>query len=139
MLPMTSIKLPAMIAHLEKLLGFVSEHAKEQGFTSDMLKKMELASEEALVNVFKYAYPDKHDGEVEVSCGLDDDTRFVIEITDSGTPFNPLSLSEPNLTEDVSERPIGGLGIHLIKKMMDEVEYRREGEKNILTLIITKK
>lgn len=136
---MTSIKLPAMIEHLEKLLGFVSEHAKEQGFTSDMLKKIELASEEALVNVFNYAYPDKHDGEVEVSCGLDDNNRFVIEIMDSGTPFNPLSLSEPNLTEDVSERPVGGLGIHLIKKMMDEVEYRREGDNNILSLIVSKK
>ncbi len=136
---MTSIKLPAMIEHLEKLLGFVSEHAKEQGFTSDMLKKIELASEEALVNVFNYAYPDKHDGEVEVSCGLDDNNRFVIEIMDSGTPFNPLSLSEPNLTEDVSERPIGGLGIHLIKKMMDEIEYRREGNNNILSLIVIKK
>lgn len=136
---MTSIKLPAMIEHLEKLLGFVSEHVKEQGFTSDMLKKIELASEEALVNVFNYAYPDKHDGEVEVSCGLDDNNRFVIEIMDSGTPFNPLSLSEPNLTEDVSERPIGGLGIHLIKKMMDEIEYRREGNNNILSLIVIKK
>jgi anti-sigma regulatory factor (Ser/Thr protein kinase) len=139
MLPMTSIKLPAMIEHLEKLLGFVSEHVKEQGFTSDMLKKIELASEEALVNVFNYAYPDKHDGEVEVSCGLDDNNRFVIEIMDSGTPFNPLSLSEPKLTEDVSERPIGGLGIHLIKKMMDEIEYRREGNNNILSLIVIKK
>jgi sigma-B regulation protein RsbU (phosphoserine phosphatase) len=138
MLPMTSIKLPAMIEHLERFLGFVSEHAKEQGFTSDMLKKIELASEEALVNVINYAYPDKHAGEVEVSCGLDDNNRFVIEIMDSGTPFNPLSLSEPNLTEDVSERPIGGLGIHLIKKMMDEVDYRREGNNNILTLIISK-
>jgi serine/threonine-protein kinase RsbW len=139
MFSMTSIKLPAMIEHLEKLLGFVSEHAKEQGFTSDMLKKIELASEETLVNVFNYAYPDKHDGEVEVSCGLDDNNRFVIEIMDSGTAFNPLSLSEPNLTEDVSERPVGGLGIHLIKKMMDEVEYRREGNNNILSLIVIKK
>jgi anti-sigma regulatory factor (Ser/Thr protein kinase) len=139
MLPMTSLKLPAMIEHLERLLGFVSEHAKDQRFTSDMLKKIELALEEALVNVFNYAYPDKHDGEVEVRCGLDDNNRFVIEIMDSGTPFNPLSLAEPNLTEDVSERKIGGLGIHLIKKMMDEVEYRREGEQNILSLIITKK
>jgi len=76
---------------------------------------------------------------VEVSCGPDDNNRFVIEIMDSGTPFNPLSLSEPNLTEDVSERPIGGLGIHLIKKMMDEVEYRREGNNNILSLIVLKK
>lgn len=134
---MTSIKLPAMIEHLERLLGFVSEHAKDQGFTSDMLKKIELASEEALVNVFNYAYSDKHDGEVEVSCGLDDNNRFVIEIMDSGTPFNPLSLSEPNLTEDVSDRKIGGLGIHLIKKMMDEVEYRREGNNNVLSLIIS--
>jgi anti-sigma regulatory factor (Ser/Thr protein kinase) len=136
---MISIKSPAMIEHLERLLGFVSEHAKEQGFPSDMLKKIELALEEALVNVINYAYPDKHDGEVEVSCGLDDHNRFVIEIMDSGTPFNPLSLSEPNLTQDVSERPIGGLGIHLIKKMMDEVEYRREGNNNILTLKISKK
>jgi serine/threonine-protein kinase RsbW len=63
---------------------------------------------------------------------------MIIEIIDSGVPFDVTSLTDPDLTADVGERKIGGLGIFLVKKMVDEVKYRREIDRNILTLTIKK-
>lgn len=135
---MSKIRLPAKIENLKRLIQFVLGCAKSQGFTKKRIQEIELATEEALVNIFNYAYPDKHNGEVEVRCKLDDDTRFTLQILDNGIPFDIQSISEPDLTENISERKIGGLGILLIRNMVDEVQYRRDGESNILTLIIHK-
>jgi len=134
---MSKIRLPAKIENLKRLIQFVLDCAKSQGFAKKRIQEIELATEEALVNIFIYAYP-KHTGEVELRCKMDDDTRFVLEILDTGIPFNIHSISEPDLTENISERKIGGLGILLIRNMVDEVQYRRDGESNILTLIIHK-
>jgi anti-sigma regulatory factor (Ser/Thr protein kinase) len=64
--------------------------------------------------------------------------RLIIEIIDSGIPFDITSLPDPNITADADQRKIGGLGAFLIKKMVDEVRYRRENNRNILSLIIEK-
>ena len=97
------------------------------------IKQIELAAEEALVNIFRYAYPEEA-GEVGVCCRLEDDARLIIEIFDNGVPFNPLSLSEPDLTADASDREIGGLGVFFIREMADDVQYHRDGTNNILRL-----
>ena len=135
---MSKIRLPAKIENLKRLIQFVLDCAKSQGFTKKRIQEIELATEEALVNIFNYAYPDKHNGEVEVRCKLDDNIRFTLQILDNGIPFDIQSISKPDLTENISERKIGGLGILLIRNMVDEVQYRRDGESNILTLIIHK-
>jgi anti-sigma regulatory factor (Ser/Thr protein kinase) len=98
---------------------------------------IELASEEALVNIFHYAYPSKK-GDVEIVCYPVTDDRFTIEIIDSGIPFNLLSAGEPVITSDLHKRKVGGLGIFLIRKVVDNIEYRREKDKNILTLTVLK-
>ena len=112
----------------------MSSFAEKCGFTQKRIKALELATEEAVVNIIRYAYP-KDSGTVEVSCGVDENDRIIIEIMDTGTPFNPLSQSKPNLSDDIAERKIGGLGIFFIRMMMDHVKYRHENGKNILTLI----
>ena len=132
---MSKIRLPAKIENLKKLIQFVSDRAKRQKFTQKRIKAIELATEEALVNIFNYAYPE-NTGDVEVRCKMDDDTRFTLEILDNGIPFDIRSISEPDLTENISNRKIGGLGIFLMRKMVDEVQYHRDGKSNILTLII---
>ncbi len=134
---MSKIKAQASIDNLAKLLEFVSCYAKEKGFTAKRVKEIELATEEALVNIFNYAYAEEL-GDVEVRCGLDGGERLVIEVSDTGTPFNPLSLSNPDITADVDDREIGGLGVFFIREMVDEVKYRREAGKNMLTLIFAK-
>ena len=122
---------------LERLMQFVSTFAEENGFSQKRMQELELATEEALVNIFHYAYPDGK-GDVEVSCVMEDDTLLVIEILDRGVPFDVGSFSEPDLSPNIAERKIGGLGIFLIRKMADQIKYRRDGEKNILTLWIRK-
>jgi anti-sigma regulatory factor (Ser/Thr protein kinase) len=74
---------------------------------------------------------------VEVNCRADHD-HFLIEIVDSGIPFDMTSLPDPDLAANVDDREIGGLGIFLIKKMVDEVKYGREAGRNILSLAIKK-
>ena len=69
---------------------------------------------------------------------MEDQSSLVIEILDTGEPFDIQSVPEPDLTLDVSERKVGGLGIYLIKKMVSRFHYRREGQSNILTLVIDK-
>ena len=93
-----------------------------------------LALEEAVSNVMLYAYPEKQDGQVLVEA-VKSPTRVVFTITDAGKPFDPTAQEEPDLTLSVEDRPIGGLGIHLVKQIMDEVRYERIDNKNILTLV----
>ena len=126
---------PANLDQLSELIRFLSEFAKSNGFSEERLSKIHLVAEEALVNIFKYAYP-KTEGRVQVSVDMDDRGRCVIEFSDTGPPFDPLSAHEPDLTLEVAERNIGGLGILFIRKMSDDVQYRRQGDRNILTLIL---
>ncbi len=131
-----ALALPAKLESLERLMGSISDCAKAQGFDQKRISEIELAAEEALVNVFNYSYPGQT-GEVEVICRAEGDC-FTIEIIDSGIPFDMTSLSDPDVTLSTEERRIGGLGVFLIKKVMDEVRYRREDDRNILDLIIRK-
>lgn len=67
---------------------------------------------------------------------LDDESRFVIEIEDTGIPFDVHGLDAPDLTDDIDERKVGGLGVFIIKELVEDVQYRREDNKNILKLVI---
>jgi anti-sigma regulatory factor (Ser/Thr protein kinase) len=129
------IKLPAHLEYLSDFIDFVATCSREQGFEKKRVHEIELATEEALVNIFDYAYKDDN-GDVEIICKLDNNKRFIIEVVDTGIPFNVLSVASPDIAADISERQLGGLGVFLIKKFMDAVQYRYEGNKNILSLII---
>lgn len=130
----SEIKLAAKLENLEMLVQSITACAREQGFSDNNLPVIELAVEEAFVNICKYAYHDG-EGDVEIRCKLDDD-RFIIEIIDSGIPFDITSLPDPDITQDISERKTGGLGVFFIKKMTDDIRYRREGNRNILNIVI---
>ena len=130
-------KLPARLDYLSKFIQSISGFAKEQGFSEKRIGEIELIAEEALVNIFSYAYPDK-DGDVEINCTAGTGDSIKIKIVDSGVSFDMLSLSDPDVNADIEDRPIGGLGIFLIRKFVNEVKYRRENGKNILILKISK-
>ncbi len=131
------IALPAELEYLEEFQTAISDYARGQGFSLKKISEIELAVEEALVNIFHYAYQETGK-DVEVVCQGDSQDRLIIEIIDQGVPFNPLLKDDPDLTLDMSERKIGGLGVYLIKTLMDEVYYKREGDNNILTLVVYK-
>jgi serine/threonine-protein kinase RsbW len=130
----SKIRLPARMQSLETLIQFVSVRARQHGFSSKRVHEIELSVEEALVNIFHYGYPDEA-GDVEVSCRIDGPLRFITEVSDRGRPFDPLSIQPPGLEQDLSGRPVGGLGIHMIRRLVDEVNYRRQGGSNIVTFL----
>jgi len=130
---MERLILPAKLENLEKMFSFVREGAGRQGFIEEHVGKVQLACEEAIVNVINYAYPGGS-GDVEITYDNKDGCLEIV-IADSGVEFNPLTLPEPDILSPVQDRKIGGLGIFMIKKIMDDVRYAREGGRNILTMV----
>lgn len=122
-------------ARIENLSGaneFVEECADRFGLGAKKKSGLLLALEEAFVNICSHAYPGG-EGDAEISCeGIDD--IFALEIADTGKPFDALSLPDPDLTLDIMDRRIGGLGIHFIRTLSDRVSYRRERDRNILRM-----
>lgn len=94
---------------------------------------LRLALEELVVNVVNYAYGEGGDGPLEVSVERREDS-IVMTFADEGVAFNPLERETPDITLPLDERPIGGLGIFLVRELMDDVAYHREGQRNILTI-----
>jgi serine/threonine-protein kinase RsbW len=130
---MPQLKLPAVLGNLGKLVSFVTDCARKQGYPADELRRIELAAEEVLVNICRYAYPGKP-GDIEVTCRSGKEAS-VIEIIDTGIPFDCSNDTCPDIDAKLCDRRLGGLGIFLMHKMVDEVTYRREGERNILTMV----
>ncbi len=130
---MERISLPAKLSNLQTMFDFIREASVRQCFSRELINKIQLASEEALVNVINYAYPESN-GDLTITT-TNKETCLEISITDAGIPFDPLSLPAPDIRAPMEERRIGGLGIFMIREIMDEVTYRREENHNILTLV----
>lgn len=128
------IRLSARLENLEKLIDFALSCLKSAGIEKEIASEIHLAVDEACTNTIKYAYTAGVPGDIELSCLLDRRFATVI-IRDWGPPFNPLEMEPPDLSLDIAERPIGGLGIYLMKKFSDRLEYRREDGSNILAII----
>ena len=128
------LKLPARLEYLHSFMKLAAACATELGFKQKKTREIELAVEEAFVNICNYAYQDG-EGDVEMIC-RDKGGLFIIEIEDYGKPFNILTLPEPDVTAGIMERQARGLGVLLIKKFMDDVNYCRESDKNRLSLIL---
>ena len=129
-----SITLTNDIQQVPQLAEFVDMVCEEVGMDMAVAIQMNLAMEEAVVNVMTYAYPADTVGDVTIEAvTIADQLQFTI--TDSGIPFDPTAKAEVDTTLSAEERPIGGLGIHLVRQLMDSINYERIDGKNILTLI----
>ena len=127
-----SLTLPASEESLETAQGFLERFLDNKGADMKSKNQFALILEEVFVNVVKYAYSS---GEGTVSLTLDeDDGAVTITVKDRGTPYDPLSREDPDVTKSAEDRPIGGLGIFVVKKLCDKVEYRFENGENILIM-----
>ena len=99
-----------------------------------MLDKIHLVVEEVVTNIVKYAYPDGADGYLDVEAE-NCDGQIILRFRDGGTPFNPLTKGAPDTSLPMDHRPIGGLGIYLVKKNVDSVDYEYSNGENILTVV----
>ncbi len=129
------LKLPAVLESLDPFQDFARRQLPAGGWPAAAQFKVQLALEEALVNIFHYAYPPGVEGWIELACRLEEDGRRLdVEIRDGGRAFNPLERGRPDTRASLEQRPIGGLGIFLIRQMAAKVAYRREGDLNVLAL-----
>lgn len=131
-----TLRCTALLENLNQVTEFIEEAADRFGLDTKKKFGLLVAVEEAFVNVCHYAYPDTT-GEATISCGSDNEA-FVIEIADAGAPFDVLSLPDPDITADIMERQIGGLGVYFIRTLTDLVSYRREEGQNILQMVLYK-
>jgi len=122
------------IQQIPQLAEFIEAIAEEKALNQGLCMSLNLALEEAVTNVILYAYPDGADGLVDIEAVIrEHSVEFII--TDSGTPFDPTAAPDVDVTLNAEERAIGGLGIHLVRQIMDEVRYQRLDNKNQLSLI----
>lgn len=116
---------------LEDFLGKVAD---EYNLNGRLLMNLKLAMEEAVTNIILYAYPGEKNKDISISLSYNDKELRIV-ITDSGIAFDPMNKPDPDLSLPPDERPIGGLGIYLVKQLMTDVTYHRSGDKNILTMV----
>lgn len=118
---------------LASALDRVERILEEELLESELVAEMRLVAEEGVTNVIRNAYEEEEgDIEVEVSVSAAE-VRLVLR--DRGRPFNPLDYPAPDLELPAAERPVGGLGIHIIRSFTDEQTYAREGDENVLVLV----
>ncbi len=126
------LRLAAELENLRAFKDFILEHAGREGLGQEKCRELELAADEILTNVISYAYPEG-EGDITVECGVENGSFFV-EIEDSGISFNPLGSKEPEPAQTLEDTRVGGLGIFLVRRMVDELEYHRKGNLNVLKI-----
>lgn len=118
---------------MQLVRGFVADFATQHSVASEEQSRILIVLEELLTNVEKYGYRNRPSGFAEIALELDG-TRLRIEFADDGDPFDPLQEPPPNLESPLEERNVGGLGIHIVRALAEELHYRRVGERNVLQL-----
>lgn len=134
---MAELTVDALVSNLDQVLAFVDGQLETMDCSMKAQMQIDVAVEEIYVNIANYAYAPET-GKAYISVRPDPENASVtIEFRDNGIPFDPLAKADPDVTLSAEERKIGGLGIYMVKKSMDAMEYSRKDGQNILT--ITKK
>lgn len=128
-----SIILTNDISEISKLNEFIEEIGNEFSLAPDVVFNLNLVLEEAVVNIINYAYPKEEHQSIYLSATLHEGS-IILVLTDTGVEFDPTMAPEADITLSAEERPIGGLGIFLIRQIMNEVRYDRIDGKNVLTM-----
>ena len=130
---MNHLTLPNDIETIPQLNEFIDGFCEEKGISMEISMSLNLAIEEAVVNVMNYAYPEGTVGHVDIEVDADKESITFV-ISDTGKPFDPTKKEDVDITLPAEKRKIGGLGIHLIRRIMDDIDYQYTDKKNILTL-----
>ena len=128
-----SIILANDISEISRLYEFIEELGNDFSLSPDIVFNLNLVLEEAVVNIINYAYPKEEHESIYLSARMHEGS-IVLVLTDTGKEFDPTAAPEADVTLSADDRQIGGLGIFLIRQIMNEVKYERIEGKNILTL-----
>lgn len=133
---MAEKRFPAALNQLESVQRFVLEQLKGHPYSERTRAQLDVAVEEIFVNIARYAYPPDQPGWALIRCRVEEEPpQIIVQFVDRGVPFDPLAKKDADITLSAEERQIGGLGILMVKRSMDQVEYAYEDGQNILTLI----
>jgi len=124
-----SLSVEASTSHLAKVRDFVAEHAAKHGFNQKEISEIRLAVDEAYTNIIKHAYKNDPENLVTIYLGFDNDS-FWISLQDKGESFDRASYKTPDLMTQIKQKKRGGMGVYLIHKLMDQVQYNRKGQFN---------
>jgi serine/threonine-protein kinase RsbW len=130
---MPEFTFPARFEYLDEIRDAVAEVARNGGFPEKVIYSLQLAADEAASNIIEHAYEGVSDASLIMTCSMRGN-EIVITMRDHGKTFNPTKVKEPNLKADLSERQIGGLGVYLMRKLMDSVHYESSKSGNLLTM-----
>jgi serine/threonine-protein kinase RsbW len=121
------------LSEIERLSKAVAEFGKKHYLSSEVIYDVRLALEEVVSNIINYGFEDNYEHQISIEMNLQGET-LTMEIKDDGKPFNPLEVKSTNLGKPFDEREIGGMGIYLVRKLMDKILYKREEGNNVLQL-----
>ena len=125
---------PGRYASLARIGDFVRKIAQDAGFESFAVYSIEMAVDEACSNIIEHAYEGEGKGDIRCTCSVTEEAMQVT-IKDRGKPFDPSRVPPPNLSKNIDDRQAHGLGLHFIRKWMDEVQFLSKGAENILTMV----
>ena len=131
---MKELDIEAKVENLNQVLAFVDAELERAECSMKAQMQIDVAVEELFVNIAHYAY--EHEaGNAVIGIGIEEEPKAaVISFIDHGKPYDPLAKKDPDITLSAEERPIGGLGIYMVKKSMDDVRYEYTDGKNVLTI-----
>lgn len=129
-----TLTVEASTKHLAKVRDFVAAHAENAGLSPEEISDVRLAVDEAYTNIIKHAYNKTAVNDVDIEIG-NDGHKLWISLMDQGQSFDPSSYSEPDLVKRIKEKKRGGMGVYLIKKLMDQVQYSRSGKTNKIHMV----
>jgi serine/threonine-protein kinase RsbW len=128
-----AFELKNSLSELDLLCRNCEEIGRSIGVSDRSIFEMNLALDELFTNIISYGFQDHQEHTIKINITIEGDL-LNMRIEDDGVPFNPLESKTPDFQCDIEECKIGGLGIHLIKKLMDDIQYQRVADKNILVL-----
>ena len=128
------IRIKNQIDEIQRVYAQFEELVEKAKLQENITGKINMVLDELLSNIIQYGYQDSDEHEIKIMANVID-TKMQIQIEDDGIAFNPFEISTPDINESLDDRDIGGLGIHLTQNIMDECQYQRLGNKNIVMLI----
>ena len=128
-----ALRLANRLAAIAEAAEEISRFCEGHGVPVAAIGHLNLALDEAMTNTIAYGWPEGGEHELVVTISVSDG-MMVAEIADDGIAFDPLKVPPPDLESDLASRPVGGLGVHFVKTLMDDVGYRRDGGRNVLTM-----
>jgi len=129
-----TLTVKASTKHLAKVRDFVAAHAEQIGLNPKDVSEIRLAVDEAYTNIIKHAYKNDPHKKVNIEIGSDGEQLW-ISLMDQGSGFDPNTYNEPDLMKRIKEKKRGGMGVYLIRKLMDQVQYNRKGQTNEIRMV----